>query len=40
MVKEFFDLSVVQTFKSWTVAETIISIVGLLLTLALAAILG
>jgi GntP family gluconate:H+ symporter len=40
MVKEYFDISVVQTFKSWTVAETIISIVGLLLTLALAAILG
>jgi GntP family gluconate:H+ symporter len=40
MVKEFFDLSVGQTFKSWTVAETIISIVGLLFTLLLAAILG
>jgi GntP family gluconate:H+ symporter len=40
MVKEYFDISVVQTFKSWTVAETIISIVGLLLTLALAAVLG
>jgi gluconate:H+ symporter, GntP family len=39
MVKEFFDITVVQTFKSWTVAETIISIVGLLLTLLLAAIL-
>jgi GntP family gluconate:H+ symporter len=36
MVKEYFDISVVQTFKSWTVAETIISIMGLLLTLALA----
>ncbi len=36
MVKEYFDISVVQTFKSWTVAETIISVVGLLLTLALA----
>jgi GntP family gluconate:H+ symporter len=39
MVKEYFDLTVVQTFKSWTVAETIISVVGLLLTLALAAVL-
>jgi GntP family gluconate:H+ symporter len=39
MVKEYFDISVVQTFKSWTVAETIISIVGLVLTLALAAVL-
>ncbi len=36
MVKEYFDITVVQTFKSWTVAETIISIMGLLLTLALA----
>lgn len=39
MVKEFYDLSVVQTFKSWTVAETIISVVGLIFTLILAAIL-
>jgi GntP family gluconate:H+ symporter len=39
MVKEYFDITVGQTFKSWTVAETIISVVGLLLTLALAAVL-
>jgi GntP family gluconate:H+ symporter len=39
MVKEYFDITVGQTFKSWTVAETIISIVGLLLTLALSAVL-
>jgi GntP family gluconate:H+ symporter len=39
MVKEYFDITVVQTFKSWTVAETIISVVGLVLTLALAAVL-
>jgi gluconate:H+ symporter, GntP family len=39
MVKEFFDITVVQTFKSWTVAETIISIVGLVFTLLLAAVL-
>jgi gluconate:H+ symporter, GntP family len=39
MVKEFFDITVGQTFKSWTVAETLISVVGLLFTLALAAVL-
>ncbi len=39
MVKEYFDISVVQTFKSWTVAETIISVVGLALTMALASLL-
>ncbi|WP_112188183.1 gluconate:H+ symporter [Ralstonia sp. GX3-BWBA] len=36
LVKEYFNLTVPQTFKTWTVLETIISIVALLLTLALA----
>ncbi len=36
MVKEFLNMSVVQTFKTWSVLETIISVVGLLLTLLLA----
>jgi GntP family gluconate:H+ symporter len=36
MVKEFLNMSVVQTFKTWSVLETIISVVGLALTLVLA----
>jgi GntP family gluconate:H+ symporter len=34
-VKEYFGMSVPQTLKSWTVMETIISVVGLLSVLAL-----
>ena len=30
MFKEFFNLSLKQTFLSWTVMETVISILGLL----------
>ncbi len=30
LFKEYFNLSIVQTLKSWTVMETIISVVGLL----------
>jgi GntP family gluconate:H+ symporter len=37
LVKEYFNLSVPQTFKTWTVCETVISVMGAcLLTLALA----
>jgi gluconate:H+ symporter, GntP family len=36
LVKEYFRLSVTDTIKSWTVCETLISVVGLLLTLALS----
>jgi len=36
LVKEYFNMSVVQTFKTWTVCETLISVVALLLTLALS----
>jgi GntP family gluconate:H+ symporter len=36
LVKEYFNMTVPQTFKTWTVCETIISVVALLLTLALA----
>ncbi len=36
LVKEYFNMSVADTFKTWTVCETIISTVALLLTLALA----
>ncbi len=36
LVKEYFNMTVADTFKTWTVCETIISVVALLLTLALA----
>lgn len=36
--KEFFDLSVKQTFQIWTVLETIISVTGLIVILILTAI--
>lgn len=38
-VKEYFHLTVAQTFMTWSITETIISVVGLLLTLALSAVL-
>jgi GntP family gluconate:H+ symporter len=40
MFKEFFDLDVPQTLKIWTVLETVISVVGLIVVLALSAIFG
>ncbi|MDR0899503.1 MAG: gluconate:H+ symporter [Lactobacillaceae bacterium] len=40
MFKEFFDLDVPQTLKIWTVLETIISVVGLIMVLILNAIFG
>jgi gluconate:H+ symporter, GntP family len=36
-VKEYFNMSVSQTLKSWTVCETIISVTGLGLALSLSA---
>ena len=39
MVKEYFGMTISQTFKSWSVCETIISVVGLVLALGLAAII-
>jgi GntP family gluconate:H+ symporter len=39
LVKEYFNMTVPQTFKTWTVCETIISVVALLLTLGLAAVI-
>ncbi|MGC7406746.1 GntP family permease [Pandoraea pneumonica] len=39
LVKEYFNMTVPQTFKTWTVCETIISVVALLLTLGLASVL-
>lgn len=37
--KEFFDISVKQTFQIWTVLETIISVVGLAVILLMAVVL-
>ncbi|GAC1324604.1 MAG: GntP family permease [Collimonas sp.] len=39
LVKEYFNMTVTETFKTWTVAETIISVVALLFTLALATVI-
>ena len=36
LIKEFFDMTVPQTLKTWTVAETIIGIAGLAFTLLLS----
>ncbi len=36
LVKEYFDMTVVQTIKTWSICETIISVVALLLTLGLS----
>lgn len=39
LVKEYFNMSVPQTIKSWSVCETIISVTALLLTLSAAVVL-
>lgn len=39
LVKEYFGLSVADTIRSWTVCETLISVVALVLTLSLSALL-
>jgi GntP family gluconate:H+ symporter len=36
MVKEFFNMTVPQTLKSWTVMETILSVIGLIFILLLS----
>jgi GntP family gluconate:H+ symporter len=36
LIKEYFGMTVGQTFKTWSLCETIISLMGLGLTLALA----
>ncbi|GAA3529407.1 gluconate:H+ symporter [Aeromicrobium panaciterrae] len=38
LVKEFFGLSVVQTIKSWSIMETVLSVTGLLVVLGVNAI--
>ena len=35
LIKEFFGMSVGQTIKSWSVMETVLSVVGLILVLLL-----
>ena len=39
LVKEYFGMSVTQTLKSWSVCETIISVIGLLLVMGLSAVI-
>lgn len=39
LVKEYFNMTVPETFKTWTVCETIISVVALMLTLLLSTII-
>ncbi len=36
LVKEYFNMSIADTMKSWSVSETIISVMGLVLVIALA----
>jgi GntP family gluconate:H+ symporter len=38
LVKEYFNMSVADTMKTWSITETLMSIIGLLLTFALAAV--
>ncbi|MGA2636693.1 MAG: hypothetical protein ABSF11_03010 [Methylocella sp.] len=40
LVKQYFNMTVPETFKTWTACETIISVVALLLTLGLAAVIA
>lgn len=37
LVKQYFNMTVVETFKTWTVLETIISVVGIIFIMILAA---
>jgi GntP family gluconate:H+ symporter len=39
LVKEYFNMSVAQTFKTWTVLETLISVTALLLVVGLSMVL-
>ncbi|MDH4584905.1 permease DsdX [Pseudomonas sp. BN415] len=36
LIKEYFNMTVVQTLKTWTVLETLVSVVAFILTLGLA----
>ena len=37
LVKQYFNMTVVETFKTWTVLETLISVVGIIFIMILAA---
>ncbi len=39
LVKEYFNMSVADTMKTWSISETIISVIALLLTLGLAVVI-
>jgi GntP family gluconate:H+ symporter len=39
LIKEYFGMTVGQTFKTWSLCETIISLLGLALTFALATVI-
>jgi GntP family gluconate:H+ symporter len=39
MVKEYFNMSVAQTIKTWSICETIISLVALALTIAISVVI-
>ena len=39
MIKEFFNMSVAQTLKTWTVMETLLSVVGLIFILLLSTVM-
>ncbi len=39
LVKEYFGLTVLETFKTWSLMETVISVMGLILTLGLSLVL-
>ena len=39
MIKEFFNMSVSQTLKTWTVMETLLSVVGLIFILLLSTVI-
>jgi gluconate:H+ symporter, GntP family len=36
LVKEYFNMSIPQTIKSWSICETIISVTALILTLVVS----
>ena len=37
LVKQYFNMTVAETFKTWTAMETIISVVGIIFIMILAA---
>ncbi|EGH48625.1 gluconate transporter, partial [Pseudomonas syringae pv. pisi str. 1704B] len=36
LVKQYFNMTVAETFKTWTVMETILSVVGLIFIMLLS----